>query len=438
MANFALSEQEQAVLVYVRDNGEPSHSRGAQVILLSAEGMTISNISEILQLSDSQTQRWRRGWKNLHLDLFPESKDCVGTASNVVECPELTLDSVETASSSFEVDGGSPEMMTEMSAPRLPLELRQTVGLLPEDPMAEAGRKVLLFDLEQMLLHESGSHQEEDIEAVHSMHVATHRMRSAIRLFRSYFKPRTIKPFSQEVCELAGLLGDVRDIDVLIEKARRYSDTHSETNLDPLIVRMEKRRGKACTALIRHLDSKSFGRFVERFHEFLTTSGKGARTLPSPDEAAAFQVRHLVPCLIYTRFEHIRAYETRLDDAPRSTLHAIRSDFKRFRYALEFFEEILGSEIQHVIKETKIMQEHLDDLNDTQVAGDILQALIDKHNARHSGVPVFMRPDMTGVLAYTLATHEEQQRLLNTLPAAWANFTSNDVRRDLALAVAAL
>ncbi|RPI92627.1 MAG: hypothetical protein EHM39_13450 [Chloroflexi bacterium] len=91
-----------------------------------------------------------------------------------------------------------------------------------------------------------------------------------------------------------------------------------------------------------------------------------------------------------------------------------------------------------MIKETKIMQDHLGDLNDTQVAGAVFQSLIDEHIAKYSGVPVFMRPDMSGVIAYTVATNEEQQRLLDRLPAAWAKFNRDDVRRNLALSVAAL
>ena len=95
-----------------------------------------------------------------------------------------------------------------------------------------------------------------------------------------------------------------------------------------------------------------------------------------------YQVRHIAPRLIYEHYERVRAYETVLDGAPISTLHALRIDFKRFRYTLEFFEEVLGPEIKSVIKETKIMQDHLGDLNDTQVAGDMLREIIDESPAR--------------------------------------------------------
>ncbi len=424
MADFALSEHERESLAYFRDRGQPVQARRAQIVLLSAEGLTAAQIVDAVQMSESYVYRMRRDWKKLRLGMFPTEPD---GGSSVAEV---------TANVQISADGSTPT--ADEAAPRLPLELRETVGMLPDDAMAEAGRKVLHFQFERMLLHEAGSRLGDDIEAVHDMRVATRRMRSAFRLFKPYFKPRAIKLYNHGLRDLAALLGEVRDLDVLMENAQHYLESHPESNLDPLIAIWQKRLNKARRNLVRHLESKSFGKLVKRFHEFLITPGEGARSLPDPDEAVAFQVRHVAPRLIYELYERIRAYDPVLDGAPLSTLHALRIDFKRFRYALEFFEEILGPEIKQVIKECKAMQDHLGDLNDTQVAGTLLHDLIEQYQHDYSGVPVFMRPDMSGVIAYGLVVEDEQQRLLDKLPAAWAKFNRDEVRRNLALAVAAL
>lgn len=60
-------------------------------------------------------------------------------------------------------------------------------GVLPDDPMSEAGRKVLRFHFGRMLEHEPGTRLGDDIEELHDMRVATRRMRSAFRVFTSYF-----------------------------------------------------------------------------------------------------------------------------------------------------------------------------------------------------------------------------------------------------------
>jgi CHAD domain-containing protein len=106
----------------------------------------------------------------------------------------------------------------------------------------------------------------------------------------------------------------------------------------------------------------------------------------------------------------------------------LRIDFKRFRYALEIFEEVLGPEIKNVIKDTKIMQDHLGDLNDTRVAGEVLQGITTDYQQQYSGVPVFLRPDLGGVATYAAAQQAEQQRLMEAFPAVWANFNRDAVR----------
>jgi CHAD domain-containing protein len=321
---------------------------------------------------------------------------------------------------------------------RLPLQLQEKVGMLPDDPMAEAARKALLFHFERMLLHEPGSRAGQDIEAVHDMRVATRRMRSALRLFKPFFEADALRPFRRHLRRIALALGEVRDLDVFMEKALSYGHNHPEVDLSPLLATWETQRQQARRVLIKQMDGKSFSRFVTEFHTFLTTPGMGAMPLPVPGNAAAYQVRHIAPRVIYEHYEQVRAYDTVLDGASLLTLHALRIAFKRLRYTVEFFEEVLGPEAKLVIKEIRGMQDHLGDLNDTRVVGEVLREFVDQHNAEYSGVPIFLRPDISGVAMYARAREAEQERLVATFPAAWANFNRDDVRRALALAVAAL
>jgi CHAD domain-containing protein len=415
MSEYTLTDDERARLIELRDTLPAAESRRAQIVLLSAEGATVATIKKAVKLSDSQVYRWRRDWKQQRFGIFT---DQAAEKSPPAETVEPALPGVD--------------------KPRLPLELNETVGVLPDDPMAEAARKVLRFNFERMLLNEPGSRLGEKIEAVHDMRVATRRMRSAFRLFRPFFKTNAIKPLNHALRDVARLLGEVRDLDVFMEKAQHFAQENPESNLEPLVIVWQQQLDKARRALIRCLDSKAYARFVDQFHAFLTTPGAGARALPGPEEAVAYQVRHIVPRLIYEHYEVVRAYDAVLKDASVTTLHALRIDFKRFRYTLEFFEEILGREIESVIKETKIMQDHLGDLTDTRVASRVLMDFIDEQNASYSGVPVFMRPDISGVQRYALATDAEQKHLIETFPAVWANFNRDNVRRALALAVAVL
>lgn len=411
-----LSPREQDRLEHVRDAGLPAEARRAQVILMTCAGHGAGAIAAATGLSKSTVWRWRRAWQRDRLGIFSLPSD------------NVSGDSLP----------GATEPPSEPSEPRLPLELRDTPGVQPDDLLAEAGRKVLLYHFERMLLHEPGTRRGEDIEALHDMRVATRRMRSAFRLFKPAYAPKAIRPFRDELRAIGGTLGAVRDLDVALDKARRWAGEHPGADLNPLLAQWETRRGAARDGLIAELESKRFARFVRRFERFLRTPGRGAASDPEPGSPAPHQVRHVAPVLIAAQVAQVRAYEPVVAEAPIGTLHALRIEFKRLRYTLEFFEEVLGPEARPVIREIKRMQDHLGDLHDADVAASELSALLDEHEAAYSGTPSFARPDLGGVYDYLAAQAQERQRLLDTFPDAWAGFLSEDVRRDLALAVAAL
>jgi len=172
------------------------------------------------------------------------------------------------------------------------------------------------------------------------------------------------------------------------------------------------------------LDSRQFSRFVKRFDRFLSTEGAGA--LPAVEKVPD-QVQTIAPQLIDARYKAVRAYEPLLDSASIELLHALRIDFKRLRYALEFFVPVLGEKSKMVIAEIKRMQDHLGDLNDADVAIRLLHDFLAR-NPR----------DQEGLVNYLRNREAERDRLVESFPAAWERFTRPKVRSNLTLAMAAL
>jgi CHAD domain-containing protein/transposase-like protein len=418
----ALSGEERERLVAVRDGASPA-ARHAQIILLSDENVSAAQIAETVGLSTRQVYYWRRRWQEQRLAIFEEDQP----AANTPPAPDADDTPADDA----------PAPRPGIDVPRLPLELRENEGILPDEPMAEAGRKALLFNFERMLLHEPGSRLGQDIEAVHDMRVATRRMRSALRVFRPFFEPDEIALFRRHLRSIAEVLGEVRDLEVFLDKSRRFAAQHPELDLVLLLDAWQAYLDDARQGLVDELDRKKFARFVKRFHRFLTTPGQGALPLVA-GEPIAYRVAHVVPRLIYERYEQVRGYDSIVAGASLPTLHALRIEFKRLRYALEFFEEILGPSARSVIKEVKIMQDHLGELNDTQVAITVLNEFIREIKHHYRGKRRDQRPNLDGVWAYIAHQQAEQQRLYESFPAAWANFNRPDVRQQLALAVAAL
>lgn len=308
------------------------------------------------------------------------------------------------------------ERIEALESARLPIA--------PEDAMAEAGRKVLLSELLNMLKHEEGSRTGADIEDVHDMRVALRRMRSTFRLLDAFYKRSDVRRFNQELRRLASGLGNVRDLDVLIENLQKFQknlEADQQAELQKVIDELDGERATYREHLVEHLDSKPYRRFIKEFSAFVSKSGVGAKS-SNEDGVVPTQVRHLLPGMIYNRLAAVRAYETVLEEADSETLHALRIEFKRLRYTVSLFQEVLGSQITEFIDELKAIQDCLGHLNDAAAARIWLDSYEDE--------PV--------IGAYIAALEEKEVKLKEQFVEIWSHFNTRRVQQKLSSAVLAL
>jgi CHAD domain-containing protein len=326
-------------------------------------------------------------------------------------------------------------------------------GVLPDDPLSEAGRKVLRFHFLLMLKNEAGTRLGEDIEALHDMRVATRRMRSAFDIFGPTFKPKALQRYLRGLRATGRALGRVRDLDVILEKAGHYLETLPEegrSGLDPLLDSWRQERGEGRQSMLEYLDSPAYDTFKFSFFDFLNKPGAGARKNSPPlitldggeEREGGYTVQEAAPLLVYTRLSAVRRYEQNygpgLEDAPIETLHALRIEFKKFRYTVEFFRETLGLQAKNVIEDLKCMQDHLGDLNDAQVATLSLQAILAGWDKRQEGRSAVALQSPEAVAAYLAYRHAERHHLRQTFGEAWAQFNRPEFRKNLALALSVL
>jgi CHAD domain-containing protein len=299
-----------------------------------------------------------------------------------------------------------------------------------DDAISEAGRKVLRGEFIKILQHEAGSRSGEDIEDVHKMRVAIRQTRSAFRLLDAYFKPGLLRAYRKDLRRVMRVLGEVRDLDIMIHDLSTFQTPADEAQAESLrdvIESLDQRRTVAREHLISVLDSKAYRRFVRDYTDFLTTPGMGA-SLPAEDTATPFQVRHILPTMIYQHLAAVRAYDSLLEDADALTLHALRIEFKGLRYSIDLFEDVLGKEAESFIEELKHIQDLLGRLNDIEVAREAFIDLMEDLDGDQSAA----------LWLYVNHLDEEKPILRAKVPAAWQRFNTKTVQRKLALAVAAL
>jgi CHAD domain-containing protein len=317
---------------------------------------------------------------------------------------------------------------------RKPKRKKKALGLQPDEPMAEAGRKILRFHFERMCANEDDTRKGEDIEALHRMRVATRRQRAAFRIVSPYFKRKSTEPFRDELRTLADRLGAVRDLDVLIEAAERYRSSlrREAAAFTPLLEEWQGRRDEARHGLLRHLDSDEYRDFTSRYQEFLSSPGagvkEGADATPHPQ-----QVRHVLPAEVWDHYGRVRAYETVMTWASIETIHSLRIEAKRLRYLLEFFAEVLEPGLAGAVESLVSLQDHIGDLHDVDVTIGLLRDFLMRH-AQTSANPAV--GDVVG--RYLKLTEGRLRKLQRTLKKPWKRVAGKPLRSRLARGVARL
>ena len=178
-------------------------------------------------------------------------------------------------------EAGEPETDDAAGKAEPRLVTGKTPGVLAEDTVAEAGRKVMRFHLARMLDREPGVRDGKDIEDIHKMRVATRRQRAAWRVFGEAFRKRRTKDYRDGLRDIARRLGAVRDLDVQLEGVDTYRADLPVTEqraLEPLIGSLapaSRRQPAPCS--LRELDSGAYARFIDDYLDFVRTEGAAAK-----------------------------------------------------------------------------------------------------------------------------------------------------------------
>lgn len=197
-----------------------------------------------------------------------------------------------------------------------------------------------------------------DPSALHQARVAVRRLRSALTLFKPMLVEADAIRFQDELRWLAKLLGEARDLDVLIERteAGKFRDS-----LDAARVAIHAK-------VIDALESQRSRGLMIDIAEWLTlgagkvdAEGEQLRGEPA-EQFAARRLQHFHRWVV----KHGRGM-TKLDDERR---HEIRKKAKKLRYASEFFAGLFSGTKKErrrygrYIEALKELQEELGTLND--------------------------------------------------------------------------
>jgi triphosphatase len=231
------------------------------------------------------------------------------------------------------------------------------------------------------LVNEPGTRVGEDIEALHDMRVAARRLRAALQAFRPWLSPR-LERYRQELGWAASALGDVRDLDVQLERLGewRTEDPAHAPALDAVQALLEERRNAGRARMLAALNSRRYDLMVERF------AGGLRRGSPRSLAAAANQpVLAVAPDLLEKRYRRLRKLGDAITPAsPAAAYHELRIEAKKVRYALEFVGPIYGKPATGFAARLTALQDLLGLHQDAEIAIDMIVEMA-KNSSRRLG-----------------------------------------------------
>jgi triphosphatase len=248
--------------------------------------------------------------------------------------------------------------------------------------VGEVAYAVMRGQFSIFLRHEPGTRIGEDPEELHDMRVASRRTRAAMQVFKDALPVRS-KKLRDELKWIAGVLGEVRDLDVQLEQLEEWVSGAAPEDREPLgELRgvLEERRKKARRAMLRALDSRRYANFVESYSAFLKRGPTKRSTY------ARKPAREVGPDLVKKRYRKFRKAGDVIErDSPAGEYHELRKRGKRLRYALEFFSKIYGKPANDLTKSLKSLQDVLGDHQDAEVAMSQLRELALPAKKRRGG-----------------------------------------------------
>jgi CHAD domain-containing protein len=228
----------------------------------------------------------------------------------------------------------------------------------------DAVRAALAAGVTRLLRHDPGVRVGDDPEDVHQARVATRRLRSDLRTFRTLLDQERAVPLRDELKWAANLLGAARDADVLLERLRRDADNLPQRDAAAVGDLLRRLAGERDRARVRVREGFKSDRYVDLIERLV-----GFAQVPPLVSGWAAPASDVLPGVVAPTWKHLQREVEQLSDPPRpDELHQVRIRAKRCRYASEAVAPAIGKDASRFASAIAEIQSVLGDHHDAYVA----------------------------------------------------------------------
>jgi CHAD domain-containing protein len=244
---------------------------------------------------------------------------------------------------------------------------------VPEvDPLAltsastagELVRHAIAVSVASLMRHDPGVRLGDDMEDVHRARVATRRLRSQLRTFRTLLDTEWANALREDLRWLGGGLGSVRDRQVMAQRVRARTGALAEDDAPTVADLAAELQAESEEARARLVLDMRTDRYIDLIERLVEASRAPALTAEAQQRAAV-----VVPALARREWKQLRKGVSGLPEQPDDPdLHRIRILAKRVRYAAEAAEPIAGKIATRSAEAAAALQDVLGDHQDSVTA----------------------------------------------------------------------
>ncbi len=262
------------------------------------------------------------------------------------------------------------------------------VALTDQDSTEHALQTILRSCLRQIIQNAYATLDGDDPEGPHQLRVGLRRLRSALKLFKSLLDPDIASHLNNEAREIAAIVGDLRDLDVLIEDIIEPCEPHAPVSIDlaALIESVKKKGTVAQTSARDLLSGTRFRRFLLTLGHYTETQGWRRSLAADQEKQLTSPIDRLAKTALQKCWKRVAKHARRLEDLSIEERHTMRKDLKKLRYAIEFFLPLYDkSDAKPFLKKLRNLQDMFGYLNDVAMAEkipELIEPRTSKRNAK--------------------------------------------------------
>jgi len=238
------------------------------------------------------------------------------------------------------------------------------LALTSASTAGELVRHSIAVSVASLMRHDPGVRLGDDTEDVHRARVATRRLRSQLRTFRTLLDTEWANALREDLRWLGGGLGSVRDRQVMAQRVRTRTVSLAEDDaptVADLAAELQAESEEARARLVLDMRTDRYIDLIERLVE--------ASRAPALTPEAQQRATVVIPALAGREWKQLRRGIAGLPDQPDDPeLHRIRILAKRVRYAAEAAEPIAGKVATRSADAAAALQDVLGDHQDSVTA----------------------------------------------------------------------